>query len=132
MTFKKSTDKVTFKYFHIVKETEKAVLLCADTNTAYFDGDDFEYDAQIWFPKSQIILDTEASTITLPRWLAEEKDLADCVSDEVGEKVAYEKADKYAETVARAKAAGIKGIRAGMRYATILAKAEAQGIVFAI
>ena len=43
-----------------------------ETDLAYrfFDG-----DAVAWLPKSQCEWDADAKTMTLPQWLAEEKDL---------------------------------------------------------
>lgn len=134
MTFKKSTDTLVFSFDAIKAETEKAICLRIETNEKWCDGDDERWDHDVWFPKSQIKIE-ENNRISLPRWLSEEKDLNRFLAleeDKVADAVFEEKCSKYDEVISRAKAAGIKGIRAGMRYATILAKAEAQGIAFAI
>lgn len=129
----KKTDKVIFEFYNAVKETEKAICLHIDVNAKWCDGDDIRWDKDVWFPRSQI--EIEGNNVAMPRWLAEDKDLNRfmcLVSDEEAEKDFEERRSKYCEVIERAKALGIKGIRSGMRYATILRKAEEQGIEFAL
>lgn len=51
-----------FGYDRIVKETDKAFLLSID-------GD------KVWIPKSQCEIDKDRKLITIPLWLAEEKEM---------------------------------------------------------
>lgn len=113
----------------ISKETDKAVQCLVKLASPWFDGNEVEWSNYVWFPKSQIKIE-DGAVVDVPEWLIREKNI-DAKFYET-EEAAQARADRYAETVERARAAGVKGVRKGMRYATILAKAREQGIAFAL
>lgn len=92
----------------IEKETEKAyfVRMTIETN----DGE-HERSFNTWVPKS--------CTQTVEEYETEAKERADRF--EAGK-------ERYAKLVEWAKAQGVKGVRVGMRKATILGKIEALGL----
>lgn len=87
----------------VMKETEKAVLLIADSDYG---------KVQFWCPKSCVISDEEY----------EEQIKAEIARVEAGGK-------KLAKLIEWAKEQGVKGVRKGMRKVTVLAKIEAAGLV---
>lgn len=121
----------------IAKETDKAVAVAnsayhAAKETAAYDVKELsstqiallrEGSSLIWLPKSQIEIE-EGHVVKMAEWLAKKNDF-ETVEAQAAQ---AERFDKYEALVAAAKAAGIKGIRAGMRAATIRAKASASGI----
>lgn len=115
--------------FKIIRETEKAVLASAELNTAYFDGNDFWYEKDVWFPKSQVKIEGD-KVVEVADWFAKKNDIAG--RNLKAEAAQSEREAKYLAVIEKAKALGIKGIRKGMRYATIIAKAQEQNIEFAI
>ena len=119
--------------FNIVRQTEKAVLVNAMLNTAWFDGNDFWYEKDVWLPKSQIKVEGEL-VVEIADWLCKKNDIAgrDPEAEAKAEAKEAEMTARYEAVIEKAKALGIKGIRKGMRYATIIAKAQEQGIEFAI
>ena len=60
----------------LVRETDKAFLV--RVMTEYFDHEDRTTSHEwrnLWFPKSQVSLGFDATTITIPEWLMTEKDV---------------------------------------------------------
>ena len=57
------TAPVTFKFIEEQMETARAHLLVMETGE------------EVWVPKSQIKINWETGEVTMPRWLAEEKEL---------------------------------------------------------
>lgn len=63
MPVRRRSEKVTLSFVEERVETQRAYLLVMATGE------------EVWLPKSQITVDWERGQVTLPRWLAEEKDL---------------------------------------------------------
>ena len=61
-------DVVILDYEEVLTETDLAWKLLLDSS------DPWEQEKE-WFPKSQCELDEEENTITVPKWLAIEKEL---------------------------------------------------------
>lgn len=93
----------------IVKETEKAYLLRVEVGYS----SDLEECTDVWCPKSCTMTETEK---------------------EIAEQAQQERFDKacaaYDKLVEFAKANNVKGVRKGMRKATIMAKIEAAGLEY--
>ncbi len=66
----RGNEPITIPFIRIVHETPAAWLLLFDEGATVFDD-----SKQEWFPKSRCSLDENASEITIPEWLAIEKDL---------------------------------------------------------
>lgn len=115
--------------FRVKKETQNAVLVHFTdfSEEPWFDGDDKRWDRDVWLPKSQIQLN-DGMVTSIAGWLAKKHGI------ETNESRARtdERKNRYEEVIKRAKEAGIKGVRKGMRYASILEKARKQGIDFTI
>lgn len=94
----------------VVKETEKAYMLAVA-----FDSLDGEYDGfkNIWVPKSCTLTEAEAKA-----------------EDEETEAKFKAACDAYNDLVDFAKKSGIKGVRVGMKAATIRSKLAAAGIQY--
>ena len=108
---------------YIHRQTEKAVeVKCVFYGAKLY---------PTWLPKSQIKIEGDF-VVWLPDWLGRKNGFdfeLDTPKVELSEE---ERQVKYEEVIAKAKAAGIKGIYAGLRYSTILHKAKRQGIAFEI
>ena len=63
MPVRRRSEPVTLKFVEERVETPRAYLLVMETGE------------EVWMPKSQIQVDWDRGTVTLPRWLAEEKQL---------------------------------------------------------
>lgn len=94
----------------VVKETEKAYMLAVA-----FDSLDGEYDGfkNIWVPKSCTLTESEAKA-----------------EDEEADAKFKAACDAYNDLVDFAKKSGIKGVRVGMKAATIRSKLAAAGIQY--
>lgn len=119
--------------FKIRQETEKAVRVHISDfkKSPWFDGDDLRWDKSIWLPKSQIKIEN-GFVVEIPDWLAKKHGIETSESKAREEKRQQERQSRYEAVINRAKAAGIKGIRKGMRFSTILEKAQQQGIDFKV
>lgn len=119
--------------FDVLKETEKAVMVHFHdfSQAPWFDGDDNRWDRDVWLPKSQIKIENGV-VVEIAGWLAKKHNILTHEERARLEKLEREMTTKYEAVIERAKAAGIKGVRKGMRYTTILAKAAEQHIAFAI
>ena len=116
---------------NILRQTEKAVQVSVMHNHYQIYRGDIDNERPEWLPKSQIKIEDE-KVVWIADWLVREKDIADWGNIVYTAEERAEHRVKYLADIERAKAVGIKGIRKGMRYATIIAKAKEQGIEFAI
>lgn len=63
MPVRRRSEPVTLRFVEERVETPRAWLLVMKTGE------------EVWMPKSQVQIDWDRGTVTLPRWLAEEKEL---------------------------------------------------------
>lgn len=116
---------------NILRQTEKAVQVSVIHNHYQVYRGDVDVEAPEWLPKSQIKIEDD-KVVWIADWIAREKDIAGCGNTYYTPEEDADREAKYLSVIERAKAIGIKGVRKGMRYATIIAKAKEQGIEFAI
>lgn len=106
----------------ILKQSEKAVKVNVITEHYFGSG---ECEKDVWLPKSHIkIGDSGEYVVEIADWLVKKNG----ISRKFNEFSTGVKLDAYFEKVEAAKALGVKGIRKGMRLATIREKAQAQGV----
>lgn len=114
----------------IEKESEKAVFVTVMTEKYFGCGD---CEKGIWLPKSQITIGNSGEyVVDIPDWLVKKNDISRRFNEFKVSSDSDEKLNQYFEKVEAAKAAGVKGIRKGMRWVTIVAKAQEQGVALAI
>lgn len=111
----------------ILKQTEKAVMVNVMTEHYFGSG---ECEKNVWLPKSHITIGASGEVVVeIADWLVKKNDISRKFNE--FKTNTDEKLNQYFEKVEKAKAMGVKGIRKGMRWVTILAKAQEQGIVLA-
>lgn len=59
----------------VIRETEKAVLVNAITNSYFGTRSGASCEKDIWLPKSQIKISDDVVTF-IPKWLADKKDIS--------------------------------------------------------
>lgn len=62
----------------VVRETEKGIAIADGTTEQHTDpktGEITEREKWTWLPKSQVEVNTDEGTVTMPEWLATEKGL---------------------------------------------------------
>ncbi len=128
----------------IVRETEKAVAIKNHAlqdarDTAHYDvkelsssqvqmlRDNAGQGTLTWLPKSQIHT-RDGKVVSMQRWLADKHKLGTIEGIAARDKAFAAGSQRYNDLLAQAKAAGVKGVRVGMRTTTIKEKMIAHGM----
>lgn len=111
-------------YLTVVRETEKAVLVNVPGE---YDHVRETCSEQVWLPKSRIEISEEGKVVKMADWLAKKNGIPTEEAEKVAEGRREAALDRYADLVAKAKAAGLP-VRNRMKTATILKIAKDHGV----